>query len=207
MSLETVCFSMYSLMSRRIMASSVPKNVEARVLQSAVLPTPVGPENMKPAIGRSGFLSPARARRKARETLCTASSWPMMLRCNSASSCRSREDSEAPTCSTAMPVQPATTCATSSSVTSRPSSAVALSACPPVTLESCCRTSTSRALSSCASAKRSATAASCICAFSARSSSMRRAAATEPWLLGPCSRRSRRSKSPTSRNFSCCASS
>eukprot|EP00443_Scrippsiella_acuminata_P110729 CAMPEP_0115689976 /NCGR_PEP_ID=MMETSP0272-20121206/61855_1 /TAXON_ID=71861 /ORGANISM="Scrippsiella trochoidea, Strain CCMP3099" /LENGTH=76 /DNA_ID=CAMNT_0003129815 /DNA_START=35 /DNA_END=262 /DNA_ORIENTATION=- len=71
---------------------------------------------MKPAMGLPGFRRPARARLKARETATTASLWPMRLRCSSSSNRISRADSDAPTCSTAMPVHPATTCATSSSV-------------------------------------------------------------------------------------------
>ena len=40
------------LMSRRTMASSVLKRYSASALASSVLPTPVGPRNMKDAIGR-----------------------------------------------------------------------------------------------------------------------------------------------------------
>ena len=44
---------------------------------SSVLPTPVGPRNRKLPMGRFGFAMPARERRIASETFCTASSWPM----------------------------------------------------------------------------------------------------------------------------------
>mmetsp|Transcript_149167 Transcript_149167/g.362278 ORF Transcript_149167/g.362278 Transcript_149167/m.362278 type:complete len:259 (-) Transcript_149167:1536-2312(-) len=202
MSFETVCRSMYSLMSRRIMDSSVPKNVEANVLHSAVLPTPVGPQNMKPAIGRSGFRSPARARRKARETLLTASSWPTMVSWSSASRRMSRADSVAPTCSTAMPVQPATTEATSSAVTLRFSRPAGWAAPAFVSWPT---TSSSLAFSSWASSKRSATTASRICARSATSSSRRPAVAVCPF--GAFCRSSKRSASSSSRTLSCCASS
>jgi len=41
------------------MASSVLNSCTARALASSVLPTPVGPRNMKEAMGRLGSLSPA----------------------------------------------------------------------------------------------------------------------------------------------------
>src|SRR6478609_6422539 len=42
----TACFSMYSDMSIRIIASSSPKRKSARVRASSVLPTPEGPRKM-----------------------------------------------------------------------------------------------------------------------------------------------------------------
>mmetsp|Transcript_8800 Transcript_8800/g.29333 ORF Transcript_8800/g.29333 Transcript_8800/m.29333 type:complete len:220 (-) Transcript_8800:913-1572(-) len=59
---ETACFSIYSDMSIRTIASSVLNRNVARVLASSVFPTPVGPKNMKLAIGRFGSLNPARLR-------------------------------------------------------------------------------------------------------------------------------------------------
>ena len=44
--METVCFSMNSLISKRIMESAEPKKVFANVLHSSVFPTPVGPQNL-----------------------------------------------------------------------------------------------------------------------------------------------------------------
>ena len=66
-SLVTECFSMYSDMSKRISAWSLPKRKFASARASSVLPTPVGPRNTKLPTGRFGFLSPARERRIARE--------------------------------------------------------------------------------------------------------------------------------------------
>mmetsp|Transcript_88979 Transcript_88979/g.212395 ORF Transcript_88979/g.212395 Transcript_88979/m.212395 type:complete len:270 (-) Transcript_88979:1503-2312(-) len=147
---------MNSLMSSRIIASADPKKLEDSFLHSSVLPTPVGPQNMKAAMGRPGFRRPALARRRARDTLLTASCCPITLCPSLDSSCSSRADSVADTCSTAMPVQPDTTWATSASVT-QTSSALAPS------------TSRSLALSSEASSKRSAATASSTRALSSRS--------------------------------------
>src|SRR4029450_353048 len=55
----TACFSMYSLMSKRM--NSLPRR-NASCLASSVLPTPVGPVNRKHPAGRSGCASPARER-------------------------------------------------------------------------------------------------------------------------------------------------
>mmetsp|Transcript_18106 Transcript_18106/g.51527 ORF Transcript_18106/g.51527 Transcript_18106/m.51527 type:complete len:270 (+) Transcript_18106:182-991(+) len=63
---ETVCFSMYSLMSMRINASSESNMNSLKALQSSVFPTPVGPRKMKDAIGLVGSFKPALDR-------CTAS--------------------------------------------------------------------------------------------------------------------------------------
>jgi len=53
-------------------------------LVSSVLPTPVGPQNMRAAIGRLGSFSPTRARFKAEETADTASSCPITRACTPA---------------------------------------------------------------------------------------------------------------------------
>ena len=53
---ETVCFSIYSDISMRIMAFSSPNMASARALHSSVLPTPVGPRKMKEPMGRFGIL-------------------------------------------------------------------------------------------------------------------------------------------------------
>ena len=68
MSRATVCFSMYSLMSMRIIARSSSNRNSARARASSVLPTPVGPRKMNDPIGRFGSCSPARERRIAFET-------------------------------------------------------------------------------------------------------------------------------------------
>ena len=54
MSRETECFSMYSVISSRIMASRLPYTSAARALHSSVFPTPVGPANSRQALGRLG---------------------------------------------------------------------------------------------------------------------------------------------------------
>ena len=64
----TECFSMYSLMSMRMMACSSSNMNSASALASSVLPTPVGPRNRNEPIGRFGSCSPARARRTASDT-------------------------------------------------------------------------------------------------------------------------------------------
>ena len=69
---------MYSDISRRTIASSEPKKYVANAFVNSVLPTPVGPENIKLAIGRFGLFNPTRARRIARETATTASSCPII---------------------------------------------------------------------------------------------------------------------------------
>ena len=56
------------------MASSEPKKYAASDFANSVLPTPVGPEKTKLAIGRLGFFNPTRARRIALDTALTASS-------------------------------------------------------------------------------------------------------------------------------------
>ena len=68
---------MNSLMSSRMIASSLSKRKAARERASSVLPTPVGPRNMNEPIGRRASLSPARARRTAWEITVTASFWPI----------------------------------------------------------------------------------------------------------------------------------
>jgi hypothetical protein len=66
---------MYSDMSKRIRAWSLPKRKLASARASSVLPTPVGPRNTKLPTGRLGFFSPARDRRIAREIADVAFSW------------------------------------------------------------------------------------------------------------------------------------
>mmetsp|Transcript_25212 Transcript_25212/g.45746 ORF Transcript_25212/g.45746 Transcript_25212/m.45746 type:complete len:227 (+) Transcript_25212:1146-1826(+) len=118
MSRLTACFSMYSLMSIRTMASSELKRNEASALANSVLPTPEGPRNMNDAMGRFGSDSPARLRWIAAETALTARSWPTTLLCSSSSRRNSFSLSLCCSWDTGMPVHFATTSATSASVTS-----------------------------------------------------------------------------------------
>ena len=66
MSFETECFSIYSDMSKRINARSLPKRNCASERATSVLPTPVGPKKRNEPTGRSGFFRPARERRMVR---------------------------------------------------------------------------------------------------------------------------------------------
>ena len=77
MSRETLCFSIYSDISKRISAFSLSKRLAARALASSVLPTPDGPENINEPTGRLGSLSPALLRRTAFATADTASFCPI----------------------------------------------------------------------------------------------------------------------------------
>mmetsp|Transcript_6965 Transcript_6965/g.10864 ORF Transcript_6965/g.10864 Transcript_6965/m.10864 type:complete len:205 (+) Transcript_6965:331-945(+) len=91
-------------------------------LANSDLPTPVGPEKMKDATGRSGFLSPVRARRMAREHATTASSWPMRRACSVSSMFIKDAPSADDTFSTGIPVHAATILAMSDSCTVGPTS-------------------------------------------------------------------------------------
>jgi hypothetical protein len=62
---------------------------ELTAFASSVLPTPVGPRNMKDAMGRLGSDSPARERWMASATASTASSCPITRRCSSSDRCSS----------------------------------------------------------------------------------------------------------------------
>ena len=76
---------MYSDMSKRISAFSLPNRKFASARASSVLPTPVGPRNRKLPTGRFGFFSPARERRMARDSAEIALSWLMTRLCSSSS--------------------------------------------------------------------------------------------------------------------------
>ena len=101
----TECFSMYSDMSMRTIASCESNMNSASARASSVLPTPVGPRKRKVPIGRSGSLSPARERRSALETAATASSWPMTRWCRRSSMWTSFATSPSSRRLTGMPVQ------------------------------------------------------------------------------------------------------
>ena len=77
--LDTLCFSIYSDISTRIMACSLPNTASASALDSSVLPTPVGPRNRKEPMGRLGSFSPTRPLFTAWDTAATASSCPITL--------------------------------------------------------------------------------------------------------------------------------
>ena len=70
---DAVCFSMYSLMSKR--CSGTPSAAASR-RASSVLPTPLGPTNRNDPIGCSGSRMPAMSRLTARITCSMAGSWP-----------------------------------------------------------------------------------------------------------------------------------
>ena len=72
---EVLKLSEYSLMSTRIMASLEPNISSASFLARQVLPTPVGPKNMKAPIGWLGSRSPTRLRWMAFTIFSMASSW------------------------------------------------------------------------------------------------------------------------------------
>ena len=114
---DTVCFSMYSLMSMRISAFSSPNMASASALHSSVLPTPVGPMNMNEPTGRLGSFRPARARRTARAVADMASSCPITRSCSTFSRPSKRALSLSVRRVTGMPVQAATISATSSAST------------------------------------------------------------------------------------------
>ena len=73
MSRETVCFSWYSVMSKR--RNSTPM-MRASCLASSVLPTPVGPEKRNAPMGFSGAPRPERESLMAEAMASMALSWP-----------------------------------------------------------------------------------------------------------------------------------
>jgi len=114
----TVCFSMYSDMSSRVIAVSSSNRKPASALASSVLPTPVGPRNRNEPVGRFGSFRPARARRTALDTARTASACPTTRSPSLSSMPLRRVRSPSSILSTGMPVQRVTTLAMSRDVTS-----------------------------------------------------------------------------------------
>ncbi len=104
-------------MSIRIIAFSLSNRKSASALASSVLPTPVGPRNRNEPVGRSGSLTPARARRTASETARTATCWPTTRRPRASSIRSSLAVSPSSSRPAGMPVQADTTSATSSGPT------------------------------------------------------------------------------------------
>ena len=118
MSRATVCFSIYSDISRRTRFASSSNKVWAKALANSVFPTPVGPKNKKDPIGRLGSLIPDRARRTASATTLTPSSCPTTRRCKNSSSFKSFSISPWRSRLMGIPVHRLTTSAISSSSTS-----------------------------------------------------------------------------------------
>src|SRR3972149_5560075 len=85
MSRETLTSSWYSDMSRWMNARSLAKRYEAIRRATSVFPTPEGPRNRKPPIGRRRSPSPAWETTRRRHTREIASSCPTRyrLRCSS----------------------------------------------------------------------------------------------------------------------------
>src|SRR5437764_1164235 len=110
MSRETVCFSMYSLMSKR--RNSTP-SAAASCFATSVLPTPVGPQKRNEPTGLSCWPSPARARRIAETTVSTAISWPNTSSLMSRSSVCRRSRSDVVTCRGGIFAMVATMCSMS----------------------------------------------------------------------------------------------
>ena len=111
----TWCFSIYSDISIRIIASSSLNMNFAKAFASCVLPTPVGPRKINVPIGRFGSFKPERARRIAFETASTASSWPITSLWSKSSIFRSFSISPSISLFTGMFVHLLTTLAMSSS--------------------------------------------------------------------------------------------
>ena len=73
---ETLCFSMYSDISIRTICRSSSNSCSAKALATSVLPTPVGPKNIKEPIGRFSSWICAFERKIASVTNSSAWSWP-----------------------------------------------------------------------------------------------------------------------------------
>ena len=108
---------MYSDISTRINACSVPKTASASALESSVFPTPVGPRNRNEPVGRFGSFKPTLPRLTAFATAATASSCPTTRLWSVCSSRARRFDSPSARRCTGIFVQVETVFAISSSVT------------------------------------------------------------------------------------------
>ncbi len=78
---------LYSVISKRTIFFSSPKNASANAFEISVFPTPVGPIKRKEERGRLGLPTPERDLLMAPAMLLTASSWPTILLCKSSSRC------------------------------------------------------------------------------------------------------------------------
>mmetsp|Transcript_30558 Transcript_30558/g.85595 ORF Transcript_30558/g.85595 Transcript_30558/m.85595 type:complete len:296 (+) Transcript_30558:790-1677(+) len=173
MSRLTACFSMYSDMSTRTISFSLSNSCSANALASSVLPTPVGPRNMKEAMGLLGSARPARLRCTASATASTASSCPITRSCSSSARCSSFSRSDWASFCTGMPVQRATISAMSCSVTSSRSMLVLArcSSCASACSSCCCRLCREPYLSSAARFRSYSRSACCISMLTASISS------------------------------------
>ena len=108
---------MYSDISTRINASSLPNTASARAFDNSVLPTPVGPRNKNEPTGRFGSFKPTRLLLIALATASTASFWPTTLLYNSSSRRSRRLDSCSVSLFTGIFVHTDTTSAISSAST------------------------------------------------------------------------------------------
>ena len=117
-SLLTVCFSWYSLISIRTKASSLLNKYAANALASSVLPTPVVPKKINEPMGLLGSESPALLLRIASDIAPMASSCPTTRWCNSPSRFSNFSRSLCNILCTGIPVHLLTTSAISSLVTS-----------------------------------------------------------------------------------------
>ena len=113
MSRATVWRSIYSDISKRSRAFSLPNQHFASVRASCVLPTPVGPKNSMAPMGRPLSRKPVRLRRMADATAATARDWPMTSAERRSSRCASRSRSASPTRSAGTPLALLTTWAMS----------------------------------------------------------------------------------------------
>ena len=102
------CFSINSLISIRISASSSLNKNSARVLPNSVFPTPVGPKKRNEPIGRLPSRSPERDNLMAFANLLTASSCPIRRLCMYSSIFISFSDSFSTSLVVGMPVHFAT---------------------------------------------------------------------------------------------------
>ena len=80
---ETVNFSINSLMSIRISASEAPNIYFANSLAKWVLPTPVGPKNIKVPMGLLGSFNPTRLLKIALTSFSIAGSCAITFDCRS----------------------------------------------------------------------------------------------------------------------------
>ena len=118
MSLLTVCFSWYSLISIRTKASSLLNKYSANALANSVLPTPVVPKKIKEPMGLCGSERPALLLRIASDIAPIASSCPTTRLWSSSSRFSNFSRSLCSILWTGIPVHLLTTSAISSLVTS-----------------------------------------------------------------------------------------
>ncbi len=187
-------------MSMRVIARSSSNRNSASALASSVLPTPVGPRNRKDPVGRSGSAMPARLRRTASETACTARCCPIR-RLPSSSSIRSSLLVSASSSRPAgMPVHDEITSAMSSAPTSSLTMALSGGAASEAALSACSSRGTSAYIS-----REAASKSPSRCARSASPRASSSCFFSSPTLLSPafsCSQRPTRALSSSCRSAS-----